>query len=475
MSVDAGVVEQFTEWRAAENVDAIGDALFGVRFTPGQALLAGHVAFLRHKRLTATCHTRFGKTFSVGKGLAVLTVFDPRPLKIAVVAPQKEQAMLIRNEYVDAILRSPVTMRLLGLERKGKDRIERELSRSRLKFRDGKQLRILTAERDGKGIMGEGADVVVVEEAGLVGEKAWPKIVRMLGDDPDESVLIEVGNPWERGTQFERDCNDPNFTHVTLDWRRGVREGRITKQFVDEMRKRMTTSEFQILYDGVFPDSAEDQLLSWQWIDQAAEREPWTDFPTKPAVTWGLDVASGGVDFTVLTKATQWAGRTMAEQCDEWKWDQADTMATADKVNRVVPPASKIRVDSIGVGKGVGDRLRQLGHRVEEVNVGTSPRDERFAKLKGQLFWELREIHEQARIQYARYQPLLTDLTRYRFETRNGKLVTFESDGKSPDHGDSLMLAVTGASPGTTTIVQKGESRVPKRYAPGDLPGVSTP
>ena len=74
MSVDAGVVEQFTEWRAAENVDAIGDALFGVRFTPGQALLAGHVAFLRHKRLTATCHTRFGKTFSVAERVRVKSI-----------------------------------------------------------------------------------------------------------------------------------------------------------------------------------------------------------------------------------------------------------------------------------------------------------------------------------------------------------------------------------------------------------------
>ncbi|MHB8603883.1 MAG: hypothetical protein ACYDCK_01405 [Thermoplasmatota archaeon] len=428
----------------ARDMPRLARGLFDAALTPGQAEIASLLAFLPARRATVSAHTRFGKTFAAGVGLAALIVLDSRPLRVAVVAPRQDQALLVRNEFVRQLTASPVTMRLLGLERRGRDRIERELSRSRLNFRDGKTFRILSAADDADRLMGEGADVVLVEEAGLIGEAAWPKILRMLGDNPSESTLVELGNPWARGTRFEQHCLDAAYRHVHVDWRRGELEGRITRAFVEEMRREMSPAEFQVLYESVFPDSAEDQLVPWEWIQRAQTDPPL--LAELAGTRYGLDVAEGGKDRTVLTRVNLHAGGVL-DASPLGAWQSADTMTTVERVARSIPARAEIRVDAIGVGKGVADRLRQLGFNVVEIRVSEAARDpQRYRNRKAEAFWQVRELAEGRRLRIsgdiALVRELARELTTYRYGTSSGKLEVWEDGARSPDYGDSLMLAV---------------------------------
>ena len=79
-----------------------------------------------------------------------------------------------------------------------------------------------------------------------------------------------------------------------------------------------------------------------------------------------------------------------------------DTMETAGLVNQFVKRHSPscVRVDVIGVGAGVVDRLKELGvPGVTGINVARrATNQEHFANLKAELYDGLRERFQQGRI-----------------------------------------------------------------------------
>jgi len=63
---------------------------------------------------------------------------------------------------------------------------------------------------------------------------------------------------------------------------------------------------------------------------------------------------------------------------------------TAEAVNLHQPQA--VFVDAVGLGAGVVDRLRQLGHRVIGVNSGSKALNpEKFANLKAEMWSKMRD------------------------------------------------------------------------------------
>jgi len=75
-------------------------------------------------------------------------------------------------------------------------------------------------------------------------------------------------------------------------------------------------------------------------------------------------------------------------------WQGQDLMwtssATAEYINRLQPRA--VFVDSVGLGAGVVDRLRQLGYRVIGVNSGAKAgRDDKYSNLKAEMWDKMRQ------------------------------------------------------------------------------------
>ena len=66
--------------------------------------------------------------------------------------------------------------------------------------------------------MGWGGDLVILDESCLITEEVYrSKISRMLGDNPD-SMLVEIGNPWNRLNQMWKHWNDPIFTKFHIPY-----------------------------------------------------------------------------------------------------------------------------------------------------------------------------------------------------------------------------------------------------------------
>ena len=160
----------------------------------------------------------------------------------------------------------------------------------------------------------------------------------------------------------------------------------------------------------------------------------------------GVDVARFGSDRTVICV------RRGDRVIDIASFTKKNTMETAGLVNESVKQYAPtcVRVDSIGVGAGVVDRLKELRvPGVSGINVArraTNP--EHFANLKAELYDGLRERFQQGRIRIPGNGKLISELASIRYSFSSSGQIRLEDKDElrgrgqpSPDMADALMLA----------------------------------
>ncbi|MFH1090476.1 MAG: terminase, partial [Pseudomonadota bacterium] len=117
---------------------------------------------------------------------------------------------------------------------------------------------------------------------------------------------------------------------------------------------------------GEFPRAASNQFIPSDLVEAAAGKSLSPEVYRRAPGVLGVDVARFGDDQTVLIRRQGLAAFGLR------KFRGLDTMAVAGIVAQEIvswrPDA--VFVDAVGLGAGVVDRLRQLGHAVIAVNSG---------------------------------------------------------------------------------------------------------
>jgi len=198
---------------------------------------------------------------------------------------------------------------------------------------------------------------------------------------------------------------------------------------------------------GEFPKSGEDTVIPLGLVLSSVEREVEV---TQTKRIWGLDVARFGLDRTVLAKRQ---GNHLLEPPLEWRGK--DLMQTVGKVTAMfekLPPSERpdwIVVDSIGIGAGVVDALRQNGIPVRGVNVSEAPSvGDKFMRLRDDLYWRMREWFEAMNCRMPKgCDKLIEELSLPLYEYRQNGKIKVESKQelkkrlqRSPDLADAFML-----------------------------------
>ncbi len=198
---------------------------------------------------------------------------------------------------------------------------------------------------------------------------------------------------------------------------------------------------------GNFPEAGDNTLIPLSWVEAAMER--WYEMDEGEPRDMGCDIARFGGDESVIAYR---AGRKVVK-LDAWR--KQDIMETTGRVKngKAEFRASSIKVDAIGYGAGVVDRLKELGEPVIGIEVSRAPTDpEHFADLTSELWWNLREMLDPAANHEAITLPhddeLLGQLTsrRYSYTSRGQIKVESKDDMKkrglpSPDRADAVVLA----------------------------------
>lgn len=209
------------------------------------------------KNLLINAPTRYGKSEITALALIYLAVF--KGLKIPIIGGSYEKANIIMEYIIEHLLNHPVLFTgLINLE--GIPNIERlkiKLSKEALRWRNGGYLYITSLDernlkKEGGMVVGQGGDVVVVEEAGLIkSEELFSKVVRM--PEGEWKKLILIGNCFENSI-FEKAYNDENYYKVIISLDQAFNEGRLDKNFIlNNVKKQMTTKDWLRFYEGKFP------------------------------------------------------------------------------------------------------------------------------------------------------------------------------------------------------------------------------
>ena len=247
---------------------------------------------------------------------------------------------------------------------------------------------------------------------------------------------------------------------------------RVTPAYITGMRERhgADSNIYRVRVLGEFPLADDDVLMPLQLVEAAVSRDVVPITSILPV--WGVDVARYGNCRTALAKRR---GNALMEPVKSWhKRDLMEVsgliLAEYEETPSDEMPA-EILVDSVGLGAGVVDRLRELGLPVRGVNVGESPSGKgRFNRLRDELWWRGREWFESRDSTMPDDDVLIGQLTTltYRFTSAGkiqieGKERMLERGLQSPDEADAFILTFAGLD--KRGQIKDRYKRKPKRRA----------
>lgn len=340
----------------------------------------------------------------------------------------------------------------------------------------------------------------VIDEAKIVPNGTWDAIEgafaggRTQGYPEAFALAISTPGP-PAGRFYDIHSRKPGLEdwwvrHVRVD--EAIAAGRISPEWVDA-RRRQWGADSALFHNrvlGEFHASDEDAVVPLAWAEAAVERWHAWDAQGRPPLegwrTLGVDVARGGADKTVLARRHGPAVIALEEH------EREDTMRTvarvaaargADAGNAAGDGAGAAEVaaggpagrpggwvpvvDSIGVGGGVVDRLRELGVPViaytgsAKTARRTRDREHGFVNVRSAAYWNVRELLDPAFEPVLMLPPdemLLADLTAPTWQEKSGvppkiaiepKAKLVERLGRSPDKGDAVVMALFAEALGT--------------------------
>jgi len=362
-----------------------------LKLYPKQKEIFNIIANRYPRRSHIMCYSQYGKSFSVG--LAVLLRAVTHPEKWAIVAPTKDKAMIIMKVILEHIFDHEVFESQLAISWDSKERLKREMSKTRITFKWGWEIFVVSADSKNKKDAGEalmwlGAPNIVLDESCLIDDDIYGKIFRMLGGFKNNFIL-EIGNPFNRN-HFITSYYDESYYKVIVDWKEWVLEGRQNEDFFQEAK---TKSFFNVLYDCDFPDEMEVDKDGWSTMFLEDEirhcfRDAEHSAFGEPKL--GLDIAGHGNNYSVWV-LRQWGHAKVVS-----KTSSNNTMDiignTIELMEKFWVKDENVFMDATGAWVVLYDLFKSKGYDFTWVNMAQSATDkEKYINVRAELFFRLRE------------------------------------------------------------------------------------
>lgn len=214
----------------------------------------------------------------------------------------------------------------------------------------------------------------------------------------------------------------------------------LRSQFPPELVKRLVEGDWDVEIEGNY-------LIPYRDIRSAIERE----LEPEGTVIMGVDVSRYGGDETVCIV------RQGSKVLHIEGWAHQDTTYSAGRIARLIREykPSRVNIDTIGLGAGVFDPLKNEGLPVRDINVGERALDkELYVNKKAEYYDLLKKRFIEGNIDIpdnSRLQSQLSSL-KYTYKDTKLQIESKESMRKrgipSPDYADALMLAFINSSSG---------------------------
>jgi len=287
--------------------------------------------------------------------------------------------------------------------------------------------------------------LLIIDEASAVPEAVYEAAAGSMSGHSACTILI--GNPTRNSGMFYKThhelASDWETMHVSC-----VDNALVSSDFVDQIRTTYgeESNAYRIRVLGEFAVADDDTLIASEIVDSAMTRD--VSGTEQDVMVYGVDVARFGSDRSALCKRR---GNVVIEVKS---WGGLDLMqlvgAIVNEAN--IDRPDEICVDTIGLGSGVADRLREMGYNVRDVNVAeTSAMNPNANRLRDELWLSVRDWLSTRGVKIPNDASLRHELVapRYTF-TSTGKIVVESKDlmrkrgMRSPDLADALCLTFAG-------------------------------
>jgi len=297
--------------------------------------------------------------------------------------------------------------------------------------------------------------LIVIDEACGVPEALWTAVLSLATNE--HARVLAIGNPDDPSSYFATVCkpgsgwnvitisafDTPNFTGEPIpDW---LKDDLVHPDWVAE-RARDWGEESPIYVSkvlGEFPDVSDEFLFTPALLQRAYD----THLPGLSHGRYGVDIARMGRDKTVVYRNRGNVIRFVDQ------WSKTDTMKTVGKIRKHLdhyPTIIPATVDSIGVGAGVVDRLRELG--LEAIGFQGSERafrPEKYKNRRSEVYWEFSKGIEDGIYDLdPEDEDLAAELTNIKYWIDSGGRIVVESKedmrargAKSPDRADAAVYS----------------------------------
>lgn len=354
--------------------------------TQGQIEIFHAIISRKWDRVQIISSTQYGKSLFIALGCIILSAIEEE--LVCIVAPTNAKAQIIMRYYIQHLSDHSVFRAQLEKEN-ALEKLQMETKKDRilLKNRGGVFTLSVQAGNTQKGFqaaMGEGARIVIQDESSLIPDDIESTIYRMIAGKQG-AMYVKVGNPFYRN-HFYRSSVSPEYHQIFIDYKRAISEGRYNEKFIEEAKNK---PHFDILYGCVFPpddvtDASGYTRLYPDYLIAQGQRA--NVFPYGEN-RLGADIAEGGGD----TNALVLRSANLARIIDNYV--AADTMQTAGRIIHTAKELDvydhNIFIDSLGVGKGVFDRVAEQGLSPFPVKNSEKASDEQqFANLRAECYWQ---------------------------------------------------------------------------------------
>lgn len=292
-----------------------------------------------------------------------------------------------------------------------------------------------------------------------------------------DHLQVALSTPGEASGVFYSICSRQKgyeeWTNVYVSPRDAIRAGRMSLEWAKNCRQKWGAQNpvYKNRVWGLFAEQATDSVIPLSWIEAAIQRwHMWYDdmsenghigddeknknTPGKKVL--GVDVSRGGADRTAMAYRK---GKILTH-FDYYHADETrDTMVTVGRTH-IAMGDGIARVDVIGIGAGVVDRLREVvedENKVVAVNAGAGCENTdrsgelNFVNIRSAMWWCMRELLDpqyNEEIALPDDPELIGDLCTPKYKpTSNGKiLIESKVDikkriGRSTDSGDACIHA----------------------------------
>jgi phage terminase large subunit len=250
-------------------------------------------------------------------------------------------------------------------------------------------------------------------------------------------LTANPSSSWVRARFIEKALEDHRFIPALPNENPYLPAGyeeELKKVLPEELLRAWVLGDWSVIAD-------EHNVFDYNKVQEAMKR----DAGRSSLVCYGVDVARFGGDETVIVKK---AGNRITF---EDVFVQRDLMETVAQIVRVVGSdrTVPIKIDSVGTGAGVYDRLKEQGYNAIEVIGSASPKKKaQFRNKRAENYWKLREFLPD--LSLPQDEKLKAQMAAIRYRVLSDGLILIESKEElkrrglaSPDRLDAVALAVS--------------------------------